>query len=57
MATDTPIPPRTRLHDKIKHLPMESQKRVLSIMNQMTLKHNMEVLRDRTVKSLAKRKA
>ncbi len=47
MKTDKPIPPNTRLHDKIKHLPLDEQKQALSILNKLAPKHNSDVLKNR----------
>ena len=40
---DKPKPPNTSLHDKIKHLSPESQRKVLATLRELAPKHNAQV--------------
>ena len=50
MNAAKPIPPNTRLHEKIKHLTLDEQKEVVAILRQLAPKHNMEIMKEKARK-------
>ena len=50
---DKPTPPSTRLHSKIKHLPLESQKKVLDVLRKLAPKNNDEAMKHKMQAKLA----